>query len=672
MVEQILLSSGSFAGMRETGGFGQPLHALYPQIRAVLTSELGPEAAGLLAEPVVDRAKDRIDWYTEGDPDHPPVALSDLPEEQRQPMLAQVHDLLKRGREVAERYAASEEGRRAQLGAMLRAALGTPAESEIFLVEGRPVMIRWGFVPDRPWETLAEPARSPVVPPPAPGSAPLPRDVAMPDIAMPELAAVPESGVEPPPPESPPAAPLPEPLPETSPTPPREPAPSQAIPEPTLEPPLESKPLPAAKGSDSSPEPESTPDTGWRYVVVGSRYFWSVFALAVLLAVIAAFWWGMGRPSLSPAPGEKSQQSPDAGLARALTQAQRNEAELRIQLENLLVQLAGRRGQCSLPTAGSPAATSPAVRELPGGSRTVPTQSTVAVAAGESPREPAIKIPAADRPTVPAKEPAVTDRPTVSAKTTPAADRPAIPTEAAAATDQPAAQAKEVPAIDRAMRSEAITPPTSIASPSGDASPSSARPASPVTSGVASSAPTLEDALTERTPASATLPAPARQQPPIQAEPTPRAEPPVKTEPTPEERREFASRLSAAGAATGEITATLLWNSPGDLDLVVHCPSGQQLDYRNPTACSGALDVDANAARASLSNRPVENAFWPAGRAAPGTYEISVRYAPRKDEQQPQQTPFQVRLIRGGQESVFKGTIRPNTVTPVTTFTVER
>ena len=95
MVEQILLSSGSFAGMRETGGFGQPLHALYPQIRAVLASELGSEAAALLAEPVVDRVNDRIDWYTEGDPDHPPAALGDLPEEQRQPLLAQVHDLSK-------------------------------------------------------------------------------------------------------------------------------------------------------------------------------------------------------------------------------------------------------------------------------------------------------------------------------------------------------------------------------------------------------------------------------------------------------------------------------------------------------------------------------------------------------------------------------------------------
>ena len=199
--KQLLLSSSSFEGVRETGGFGQPLHALYPQIRAVLASELGPEAAGLLAEPVVDRAHNRIDWYTEGDPDHPPVALSDLPEDQRQPILAEISDFLERGREVAERYAVSGDPRREQWGAMLRAALGLPAETGVFLVEGRPIIIGWGFGPDRPWETLAG-----LVPPlAAPTSAPAapPRDVAIPEIVMPELATTaapdPESVIEPPP-----------------------------------------------------------------------------------------------------------------------------------------------------------------------------------------------------------------------------------------------------------------------------------------------------------------------------------------------------------------------------------------------------------------------------------------------------------------------------------------
>ncbi len=674
MVEQILLSSGSFDGMRETGGFGQPLHALYPQIRAVLASELGPEAAGLLAEPVVDRVNNRIDWYTEGDPDQPPVALSDLAEEQRQPMLAQVHELVERGRELAERYAASNDPRRAQLGAMLRVALGTPAETEVFLVEGRPVMIRWGFVADRPWETLADPARSPVVAPPTPNSVEPPRDVAMPEIAMPELAtaAAPEQEVvvESPPlidpssspePAFPPVniSPLPvtpshegegEPIADDSAK-----APSSLVGEGWGEeserlPPPKLEPDPVEGAAGSSPEPESAPITSLRYVVVGSRYFWSVFALAVLLAVIAAFWWGMGRPSLSPGTGEKSGLLPDADLERALAQAQSTETELRTRLENLLVELAGRRGQCPLPAAGSDAATAaPAIRE-PGGSGTVPARSAVAVAGGESPRAPAIKAP-------------IIDRATVSATEAPAADRAAVPpTEAWVSPD-------------RTMPAVVIQPPVTIANSPDNASSLPAKPVSRVPSGMESPARTLEDVLAERAPvADAPLRQPplAQVEPPVKAESPVRVEPPVKAEPTPEERREFTSRLSAAGAATGEITATLLWNSSGDLDLVVRCPSGQQLDYRNPAACGGALDVDANAARAGLSNRPVENAFWPAGRAGPGSYEIAVRYAPRKDEQNPRETPFQVRLIRGGQESVFKGAIRPNTVTPVTTFTVER
>nr|HMQ13191.1 hypothetical protein [Candidatus Competibacter phosphatis] len=152
----------------------------------------------------------------------------------------------------------------------------------------------------------------------------------------------------------------------------------------------------------------------------------------------------------------------------------------------------------------------------------------------------------------------------------------------------------------------------------------------------------------------------------------PAESPPVKSAPTLEERREFDQRMSAAGAAMGEVTVTLLWNSHGDLDLVVNCPTGRQLDYRNPAECGGTLDVDANTARDKLQDRPVENVFWPAGKAMSGTYRIAVRYVPRKDEQSPQETSYQVRLSRGGQESVFKGTIRPGAIVPVTGFTVER
>ena len=141
-------------------------------------------------------------------------------------------------------------------------------------------------------------------------------------------------------------------------------------------------------------------------------------------------------------------------------------------------------------------------------------------------------------------------------------------------------------------------------------------------------------------------------------------------EPTAEERREFAKRLSVSGAKSGAISASLLWNGSADLDLVVICPNGQSVDYQNPSNCAGKLDVDANALRGQLKEKPVENIFWAAGEAAPGTYKVAVRYKPRKDERHPQPTPFQLRLNYEQQEQVFKGMAQPGKLGAVTSFTV--
>jgi hypothetical protein len=184
---QIPLGNSSFEGVREVGGFGQPLHTLYPQIRAVLSSELGPDVASILAEPVVDRASNRIDWYTEGDPDQKPMRLNALSEEQQQPILDRIADFVGRGRELAERYAASTDSRRVHLGAILQAVLHPPAATDIFLLNGQPIVIGWGFALDRPWEVTTSPGRRSITP--TATSATAPHDVALPDIAIAELAS---------------------------------------------------------------------------------------------------------------------------------------------------------------------------------------------------------------------------------------------------------------------------------------------------------------------------------------------------------------------------------------------------------------------------------------------------------------------------------------------------
>lgn len=669
--EQILLGSDSLDGVRETGGFGQPLHALYPQIRAVLAGELGQEAAELLAEPVVDRASNRIDWYSEGDPDVPPVALSSLAEELRRPIMARIEELLGRGRELAEQYAASNDPRRMQLSALLKAVLNTPAATEVFLVDQRPLITRWGFAPDRPWEALAGSTahRPSAVAPNAPRVPP--GDVVVPEMPVPELEtappplpvaetsspaagqdAPPSSSTPPPDAQQEPSSSAAQPDARQEPSPPPPPAPhaerETVMPPPAspaaamAPPPAEPDPGDAERISPAAPAPVSS----LRYVVVGSSYFWGVVGLALVLLLVAFFWRQSHKPA-SAMPEAPLRSTADAPLDPALVQAQRSEAELRTRLEALLVQLASRRGQCPVPDRTHAGA--PAQRE-PGDSRSFASRSAVAVTGGGS--------PGSQKPVTAAPEP----------KQAPvAAEKPGTPLAA------------EKPGTDPAPAGADAT--NTRSSASQQAEPASVRPAAPAGESADRVASAGTALAPSRTPSTAQQPAPTLEEAlttpntpsPVQQSPSrPAVEPPVKAEPTAEERQEFKDRLSAAGAATGETTATLLWNTHGDLDLVVRCPSGQQLDYQHPSECGGTLDVDANAARTSLSTRPVENAYWPAGKAQAGQYEIAVRYVPRKDEQNPQATPFQVRLVRGGRETVFKGVVQPHASVPVTVFTVER
>lgn len=693
MVEQILLSSSSFDGLREIGGFGQPLHALYPQIRAVLASELEPDAAWLLAEPVVDRANNRIDWYTEGDPEEQPVALNDLSEERRQPLRARIDDLLGRGRELAERYATAEEVRQHRLGAILRAVLATSAETGVFLVNGRPVLTGWGFTPDRPW---SEPVGLPDSAMAASRSIEPPRDVVVPEIPMPELTSTEPQPVPPIEPSAagefqpepvPPPAPLEPAPPELPPTPQTQPVPPvaavEAAPAQSEEkPPLEPEPAPVAATGDSLSVEKTEPASPLRYVVVGSTGFWSVFALAVLLALGAAIFshWRSLTPDrivMAPAPSDEEN-------AGALADALRTEAELRARLEQALARLTERRGQCR-SSAGADASTptSNAQERSDMGTGLVPPAESRSM-----------EVSSSDIVAVPVVAPDAETRP-VPDRTTPPAGRevastvsgedhagqkPIVTMPAAERTVVQAggAIAKEPGALEDAI----ATAPTT---PSGDAQPRKMTPAptelnppdgvrSPPVVVAAPNPPTSEPSLARTLEEQLSGELNRSSRPSDQSVPgsAPAESPPVRSAPTLEERREFDQRMSAAGAAMGEITVTLLWNSHGDLDLVVNCPTGRQLDYRNPAECGGTLDVDANTARDKLQDRPVENVFWPAGKAMSGTYRIAVRYVPRKDEQSPQETSYQVRLSRGGQESVFKGTIRPGAIVLVTGFTVER
>jgi len=87
---------------------------------------------------------------------------------------------------------------------------------------------------------------------------------------------------------------------------------------------------------------------------------------------------------------------------------------------------------------------------------------------------------------------------------------------------------------------------------------------------------------------------------------------------------ELRKRLEREGAKTGDIAISLMWDSKHDLDLHVIAPSGEELCFlHRKSACLGELDVDMNAGP-PYSDEPVENVYWPLGKAPAGEYKVFV------------------------------------------------
>jgi Ca-activated chloride channel family protein len=118
---------------------------------------------------------------------------------------------------------------------------------------------------------------------------------------------------------------------------------------------------------------------------------------------------------------------------------------------------------------------------------------------------------------------------------------------------------------------------------------------------------------------------------------------------------EFSSRLSLAGAQSGDVRVSLIWNNRNDLDLHVINPRGVEVYYANKTdSFGGMLDVDMNVG--GETTKPVENIFWGIGRAPQGRYQVFVRnYGFHERDRSP--TPFRVEIKNGNQYSYFEGTV---------------
>ena len=151
----------------------------FEQLKAILQQKLGADHAALLAEPQHNAEGNSVDWYAEGS--GPAVPLTELSEPEAQALRAQAGALAADIASLAKDMTVDAQARQALSGQLLRIALQHPADEDIWSVNGKPVLINWGFAPGSVGAQPQDLTRlGGVLPPapPAPVAAPVPVAVA--------------------------------------------------------------------------------------------------------------------------------------------------------------------------------------------------------------------------------------------------------------------------------------------------------------------------------------------------------------------------------------------------------------------------------------------------------------------------------------------------------------
>lgn len=148
-------------GVRPLGVRGEPLHAVAGQLLSVIRRRLGDGAANLLAEPQLRESDDGIDWYAA----QPGTVrrLAELDEGERTAALQTVETHLAAIRALGAQLNAPEASDEARLiGRSLELATSRPSDDFIYVVNGQPVIVAWGYEADAAASLM--PFASPPVP----------------------------------------------------------------------------------------------------------------------------------------------------------------------------------------------------------------------------------------------------------------------------------------------------------------------------------------------------------------------------------------------------------------------------------------------------------------------------------------------------------------------------
>lgn len=112
---------------------------------------------------------------------------------------------------------------------------------------------------------------------------------------------------------------------------------------------------------------------------------------------------------------------------------------------------------------------------------------------------------------------------------------------------------------------------------------------------------------------------------------------------------------------TGDVQIKLEWNTIDDIDLQCIYSDGTVLDTcdfkHEKGERGGILDVDSNLTADSATTSPVENIYWPEGKAPKGHYEVSIAFFNQRDSSQGVK-PFTLYMKYGEEEKTITGDLQ--------------
>ncbi len=175
------ISRTDVGAYRSIGVSGSPAFQSSGQIFDVLERRLSKRHRQVFAEPVTDGRSQDIDWWT--DAEGPVTAYADMSPEEQDALRQEVGGLFSDIEQTAQSLITANKGDSAAVGALLRAAMQSPAPVGLYRVGESPVVILWGHEPqtNQVSPIMADPVR-----PPPPGTPPITPDAPLPQEEEPE------------------------------------------------------------------------------------------------------------------------------------------------------------------------------------------------------------------------------------------------------------------------------------------------------------------------------------------------------------------------------------------------------------------------------------------------------------------------------------------------------